>query len=283
MRKRILLSIVVIPLLAAVICAPFLEAILYFLFLLLLSVLVGYEVHGLTGSILARRVPGFDEGAFSRLRVVFILTPAILLLSSLAIQLVLLPSRIILYGGMILGGGILTAGLLGGGHRLRIAAAVLVNLLCAGAIPLLMYRIRVGDSGVILSFFLFAVPWVSDAAAYLIGGRYGKRRGILKVSPNKSLEGYAGSVPCVLLAACGFALVFPGRFPFSLAGTLVLGILMSLSAPLGDLVESSAKRRAGVKDSSRLIPGMGGVLDVFDSVLLSVPVLYLYGRILGRV
>ena len=128
-----------------------------------------------------------------------------------------------------------------------------------------------------LLFIVLAVV-VSDAAALLVGGAVGRTPFFPSISPHKTLEGaIAGIVLCVPVMVIGAFTVLEIN-PLHAA---VLGLLIGLAAEAGDLVESQMKRVAGVKDSSRLIPGHGGVLDRIDSVLFPPIVVYIYGSLFG--
>jgi len=121
---------------------------------------------------------------------------------------------------------------------------------------------------------IFVSLWVCDTAAYFFGLAFGRHRLFERVSPKKSWEGaIAGFLGAVLtfVAAQQFLLTYLGT-----AHALVLGSLIGITGQLGDLVESRFKRDAGVKDSSALIPGHGGVYDRFDSVVFVAPIAYLY-------
>ena len=113
----------------------------------------------------------------------------------------------------------------------------------------------------------------SDVAALLVGRRLGRRPFFQNISPSKTLEGaIAGALsPVIVTLVGGYALL--GLSPVN---CVALGLLIGAAAELGDLVESQLKRRAGVKDSSHLIPGHGGVLDRIDSILFPGVVVYLY-------
>ncbi len=114
---------------------------------------------------------------------------------------------------------------------------------------------------------------VSDAGAMLVGQRLGRHPFFTSISPKKTVEGAAaGIVLCVPVMLLG-GLVFLGMQPWQAA---ILGLLVGVSAEAGDLVESQMKRLAGVKDSSHLIPGHGGVLDRLDSLLFPPIVVYLF-------
>lgn len=124
--------------------------------------------------------------------------------------------------------------------------------------------------------FLFFVIWASDIGAYSVGIPFGKHRLYEKVSPKKSIEGFAGAIA----AAAGMALLCKAWFmPETGAGELVaIALVLAIVGTVGDLAESLLKRAAGVKDSGRIIPGHGGILDRMDSMLFAAPVLYYYLR-----
>lgn len=121
-------------------------------------------------------------------------------------------------------------------------------------------------------FFLFILIWCSDTFAYLAGRLFGKHKMAPKISPKKTWEGYAGGVVLTLIVS-----FFVEKYNPDLRGNwIAVGLLVSLFAPLGDLVESQLKRSFGAKDSGKLIPGHGGVLDRLDSFIICAPVVYLY-------
>ena len=125
-------------------------------------------------------------------------------------------------------------------------------------------------------YLLFLLAWTSDAAAYLVGIRFGKKRGVVRWSPQKSLEGYVAAFVITVGAAAAAGLVFPDQFGPGVWRAVIFGVAVAVTAPAGDIVESAIKRKAQKKDSARLLPGFGGVLDIFDSVLLSAPVYLLF-------
>jgi len=116
------------------------------------------------------------------------------------------------------------------------------------------------------------VVWAYDTAAYLVGRRIGRRPFMHHISPSKTLEGVAGGL--VAATIVGAVLLFALGRPV-LAGA-VLGLIVGAAAQAGDLVESMLKRAAGAKESGRLIPGHGGMLDRVDSFLFAAPVAYFY-------
>ena len=114
------------------------------------------------------------------------------------------------------------------------------------------------------------VTWATDTAAFFGGSRFGKRRLAPDISPKKTLEGAACGLAAGV-ATAALAGAFTGGAPLAWAG---IGAAVSIAAQFGDLVESGLKRKAGVKDSGALLPGHGGVLDRFDSLMMSGAVAY---------
>lgn len=127
---------------------------------------------------------------------------------------------------------------------------------------------------VILIFML--TVFLNDSLAWFFGVLFGKHRGIFKVSPNKSLEGFLGGMltsVTVVLVASKF---LPEIFPHPLWQLIIFGIVAAFTTTMGDLVESALKRAVGVKDSGHVIMGRGGMLDSIDSILLTAPVFVIF-------
>jgi len=125
------------------------------------------------------------------------------------------------------------------------------------------------------TLFLFAVVWLYDGGAYFIGSRYGKTKISPNISPKKSLEGMIGGIAVTLLLVTAFKYIkiTSGLVPFGNVGYVYfIVIILCLAAQAGDLLESMFKRYCGVKDSSNLLLGHGGVLDKLDSFLIAAPV-----------
>ncbi len=121
---------------------------------------------------------------------------------------------------------------------------------------------------------VFASIWVCDSAAYFAGRAFGRHKLFPRVSPNKTWE---GAVAGFVFAVATFLLARQLVLPYlSLLSAVACGVIVGLFGQIGDLIESLLKRDAGVKDSSALIPGHGGVLDRFDSLMFVAPLLYFY-------
>ncbi|MFZ2494026.1 MAG: phosphatidate cytidylyltransferase [Thermoanaerobaculia bacterium] len=131
-----------------------------------------------------------------------------------------------------------------------------------------------GDEGPKLVFFLLLVVWMGDAGAYYVGRQFGRHKLSPRISPKKTIEGGIGGVTTSILAAVGIHFAFFPTFP--LVHAILAGVILSIAGMIGDLAESMWKRSASVKDSGSLIPGHGGFLDRFDSILFTAPILYVY-------
>lgn len=144
---------------------------------------------------------------------------------------------------------------------------------------LLLLRAVPGDAGAQLVFLVFAGIWACDTLAYFGGKSFGKHKLFERVSPNKTWEGAAAGFAGSVLGAVMIKLIYEkSGIPFSLTWlqTLIAGGLAGTLGQVGDLAESLLKRDAQVKDSGALLPGHGGILDRFDSLLFVAPALYLY-------
>lgn len=129
------------------------------------------------------------------------------------------------------------------------------------------------DAGCALVWVLFACTWASDTFAYFVGSAFGSHKLASSISPGKTVEGFLGSIVGTILTA-----VVVGSFIFGLpfVKMAVAGFVLCLAATFGDLVESVLKRFANIKDSGFFLPGHGGALDRFDSILYTAPVFYYF-------
>lgn len=118
----------------------------------------------------------------------------------------------------------------------------------------------------------FLGTWANDTFAYFVGSAFGRHKLCPDISPAKTIEGSLGGLAGSILAITLLGLLF--KLPLS--HSISMGILVGIVAPVGDLAESAIKRFAGVKDSGNILPGHGGILDRFDSILFAVPVVYYY-------
>lgn len=130
-------------------------------------------------------------------------------------------------------------------------------------------------NGLCIVILVLLVSKFGDIGGYLLGRKYGKHKLAKVISPNKTIEGACFSLSSSVLLAVIFNLI-PQTRVISWQWSIVFGIIVGFSALLGDLAESLLKRDANVKDSSRLVPAFGGVLDVIDCLLVSMPVAYYF-------
>ncbi|PYK59305.1 MAG: hypothetical protein DME21_13495 [Verrucomicrobia bacterium] len=134
-------------------------------------------------------------------------------------------------------------------------------------------------NGTYYVLYFILVTKFSDTGAYAVGSLIGKHKMIRRISPGKTWEGFAGAVAVSTLASLLFAHFTGERLTgMNWKHAVILGILLSTSAVIGDLIESLFKREAGVKDSGHYFPGIGGILDLLDSLLFNAPLMYLYLR-----
>ena len=137
----------------------------------------------------------------------------------------------------------------------------------------------IDGNGKLYVLYFILVTKFSDTGAYVVGSIIGKHKMIPRVSPGKTWEGFGGAIAVSTGASLIFAHLAGARLPgMSWPHAIVLGVLLSTAAVVGDLIESIFKREAGVKDSGGFFPGIGGILDLLDSLLFNAPLMYLYLR-----
>ncbi len=137
--------------------------------------------------------------------------------------------------------------------------------------------------GIRLVIYLLVVVKLTDVGAFFVGCGLGRHKLIPRISPAKSWEGLAGGLATGLAASLVFRWVTGGNLVavhLTWVHAAILGLLLAAGGVAGDLLESLLKRAAGVKDAGTIIRGMGGLLDVVDSLLLTAPILYIYARLL---
>jgi phosphatidate cytidylyltransferase len=135
------------------------------------------------------------------------------------------------------------------------------------------------DEGHYYLLYFVLITKFSDTGAYAVGSLIGKHKMIPRISPGKTWEGFGGAIVVSTIASVVFVHLAHNKMPsMTLADAIILGALLSATAVIGDLIESLFKREAGVKDSGSLFPGIGGILDLLDSLLFNAPIMYLYLR-----
>ncbi|NYF24262.1 phosphatidate cytidylyltransferase [Sporosarcina sp. JAI121] len=134
------------------------------------------------------------------------------------------------------------------------------------------YFIETRMYGIEYVVYALMVIWTTDSGAYFIGRKIGKRKLWPEISPNKTVEGFIGGI----LSAVVFAFIFQYFYPIASTYLILIAVTVvaSIVGQLGDLVESALKRHYDVKDSGQLLPGHGGILDRFDSLLFVLPLLH---------
>ena len=135
------------------------------------------------------------------------------------------------------------------------------------ALAVMGWREGVFVSSIPLGWFILL--WTNDTAAYLVGRQWGRRKMAPSISPGKSWEGWSGGAVSTLLVA--YFILGHAEMGLNATVWVVLGLVVSVFGPVGDLLESALKRRAGAKDSGQILPGHGGILDRFDSHALAAP------------
>jgi phosphatidate cytidylyltransferase len=138
---------------------------------------------------------------------------------------------------------------------------------------------NINGAGRYYVLYFILVTKFSDTGAYIVGSLIGKHKMIPRISPGKTWEGFVGAI----IISTGISVAFTQIAGSKLVGmnwihAVILGVILSISAVVGDLIESLFKREAGVKDSGTRFPGIGGILDLLDSLLFNAPLMYVYLR-----
>jgi len=158
----------------------------------------------------------------------------------------------------------------------QIAIAFLA-LFYVGVMLSYIYQIRNLEDGALIIWLVFIGSWGSDTCAYCIGMLFGKHKVTPKLSPKKSLEGCIAGVVGAALIAFIYATCIKGQLSDLTNPQLILPIIAAASSvisQMGDLAASAIKRNHNIKDYGRLIPGHGGILDRFDSIIVTAPIVY---------
>jgi len=120
---------------------------------------------------------------------------------------------------------------------------------------------------------IFILVWLSDVGGYFAGINFGKHKLLERISPKKTWEGVAGGLVLCIIGSYILCQFFP---IMDIYMWLLLGVLICVSSVIGDLIESMLKRSANIKDSGNILPGHGGILDRFDSILFVIPIVYIF-------
>ena len=145
-----------------------------------------------------------------------------------------------------------------------------------------LYRVRTLENGILLYWLAFIGAWGSDTCAYCIGCLFGKHKAFPVLSPKKSVEGCIGGVAGTALIAGIYAAClnrFVEGVEVSVLVFVIIGIFASVVSQIGDLAASAMKRHYEIKDYGKLIPGHGGILDRFDSIIFTAPLVYIMAQI----
>jgi phosphatidate cytidylyltransferase len=134
---------------------------------------------------------------------------------------------------------------------------------------------RDSTNGLTNILYVFLIVWATDTGAYFVGRSLGKHKLWPEISPKKTIEGAIGGIVLASLIGVIYHLITP--FPYSIITIIGVTILASIFGQIGDLVESALKRHYGVKDSGDILPGHGGILDRFDSLLFVFPLVHFIG------
>jgi phosphatidate cytidylyltransferase len=152
----------------------------------------------------------------------------------------------------------------------------------------IIYVVPRGRDGMVTGQFyclyLIAVTKFSDMGAYVTGSMFGRHSLVPHISPKKTREGFIGALGFALLASLLLFKLMPGHLSvLNWTHATMLGLLLGFAAVMGDLAESIIKRATGVKDSGNFLPGIGGALDLVDSLLFTAPLLFFYLRLVVKV
>ncbi len=255
--KRLAVAAVLLPLFYFYIMK--LPEVYFFALLLTISIIAQWEFYSMSGLNGLMKYPGIFLGVLILLFLYVFKYPYVFMFAIMAILVIRL------------------FGKRDPGSSLRdISFAVLALLYIPGLLSFQLFLRHVGPEWII---FLFGCVWIADSFAYYIGKVVGKRKLYREVSPNKTVAGAVGS----MLGGCVSGWLLDAMFVHVMGPwkSIIIGLVIGTITIVGDLVESMFKRDAGVKDSSSIIPGHGGILDKIDGVLFAGPVLYWISRAAG--
>lgn len=265
LKQRILSSVILVPILVLVIIL--LPQLHHLAFCLLFTAITAL------GAVEMRRLLEKDGEKLSILSYGGVLLPA-----ATYIQLQFLPgTELAFYTLIFLAALSFFAEVFHGAHddfrgTRSINSGTLLSIIYPGLFASFVIRIAFLPSAVWFILLFLLLVFGSDTCAYIVGIAFGRNnRGIIKVSPNKSVAGFIGGILIPAVIGMLSAWIFPDVFTYSRAEGFLLGGVTAAVAAAGDLIESSFKRSAAVKDSGTIVPGRGGVLDSIDSIVMAAP------------
>lgn len=139
------------------------------------------------------------------------------------------------------------------------------------------YMMGARQNSIWMIFFALFIVWITDSGAYLIGRKLGKHKLAPNISPNKTWEGSIGGTIATVIIVGLYVFFLQEHFTYSLPLMLLMVLILSIAGQFGDLAESAYKRYFDVKDSGKILPGHGGILDRFDSILFVLPLMHFCG------
>lgn len=141
------------------------------------------------------------------------------------------------------------------------------------------FMIQARSESLWMIFYALLIVWITDSGAYLIGRKIGRHKLAPKISPNKTWEGSIGGTVAAVIIVGAYVFLMKPYFKYNFGLMLLLTLIFSIGGQFGDLIESAFKRYYGVKDSGKILPGHGGILDRFDSLLFVLPLMHFAGLI----
>ena len=260
--RRLVVAAIAIPLIAALVLWA--QPLHFFLVLSILVLLAQYEFY--------RLFPGipFDSGTWLGLTAGAGFLYVIYLKSTGAVPPETLEAVVALLFLTVLGGTLLSGGI----SRMVHIPVVWLGIVYVPFLLGTLLLIRGIPGGARWILYLLAMTWIVDAGGYFVGKAFGRHSMAPRISPKKTWEGAVGGALVGIMASVWAAPWLPGHT--TRVEMLCLGLVLSVTGQLGDLVESAFKRQAQVKDSGNFLPGHGGMLDKVDSLLFNAPVLYAF-------
>lgn len=170
-------------------------------------------------------------------------------------------------------------------YRANQVMAAFFGLFYVGVMLSYVYQIRMLDGGVYLAFLIFLSSWGCDTFAYCVGKLIGKHKMSPILSPKKSVEGAVGGVVGAALLTALYCMILRQPMKLDTAGIIILAAIAAVAgliSMVGDLTASAIKRNYDIKDYGKLIPGHGGIMDRFDSMIITAPIIYYLAYYLMR-